>query len=128
MPLIYSGQEEPLKHRLSFFGKDTIPFGNYEYENFYKKLFELKHQHKALWNGEYGAEPVRINESDAVYAFKREKEEDQVIVVLNLSDTPQTTQLTEEVKDKRELFTGEKTSIPAGESIKLEPWDYRIYY
>ena len=31
IPLIYSGQEEPLKKRLAFFQKDDIGFKTYEY-------------------------------------------------------------------------------------------------
>src|SRR5690606_40280473 len=38
MPLVYSGQEEPLKKRLEFFEKDTIPFGEYAHEKFYTTL------------------------------------------------------------------------------------------
>lgn len=47
MPLIYSGQEAGLNHRLSFFGKDEI---NWDAENandyfqFYKKLNDLKEE------------------------------------------------------------------------------------
>lgn len=47
MPLIYSGQEVGLDHRLSFFEKDSIdwnkPNGE-EYFNFYKQLNKLKKQ------------------------------------------------------------------------------------
>jgi glycosidase len=50
MPLIYSGQEVGLDHRLSFFEKDSIdwnkPNGE-EYFNFYKGLNKLK-QEKAF--------------------------------------------------------------------------------
>jgi hypothetical protein len=35
VPLIYSGQEEPLLRALPFFEKDTIAFGNYERAKFY---------------------------------------------------------------------------------------------
>src|SRR5688572_6161888 len=51
IPLLYSGQEEPLKKRLAFFEKDTIPFHNFEYEKFYSTLLNLKKKNKALWNG-----------------------------------------------------------------------------
>jgi alpha-amylase len=38
VPLIYNGQEEPLKRRLKFFEKDNIGFGKYALNPFYKKL------------------------------------------------------------------------------------------
>jgi alpha-amylase len=40
VPLIYNGQEEPLKRRLKFFEKDNIGFSKYTFSNFYKKLLE----------------------------------------------------------------------------------------
>jgi alpha-amylase len=45
MPLIYSGQEVGLKHRLSFFGKDEIDWNSpqaVEHFEFYKVLNEIK--------------------------------------------------------------------------------------
>jgi len=47
MPLIYSGQEAGLKHRLSFFGKDSINWDAPEasdYFGFYQKLNEIKEE------------------------------------------------------------------------------------
>lgn len=126
MPLIYGGQEEPMRKRLRFFEKDTIGFSDYTYADFYKTLLNLKKEEKALWNGKYGGEPLRINESERVYAFKREKDDSRVIVILNLSDQPQETTLSEAIEGMTEVFSGEQMSVPAGETIKLEPWQYYI--
>ncbi len=84
MPLVYSGQEEPLRKRLKFFDKDVIPWKNYAYKSFYKTLFDLKRRNIAIWNGDYGAHAQRINVSDNVYAFKRARDNFKVIVILNL--------------------------------------------
>lgn len=127
-PLIYSGQEEPLEHRLAFFDKDLIPFGDYAYADFYQKLFNLKKAQEALWNGPQGAEPERINESDAVYAFQRKKGDSDVVVVLNLSGEKQTATLQRSLEGHTELFSGEEVSLPAGTPLDLEPWDYKVYY
>jgi glycosidase len=124
MPLIYSGQEEPMRKRLRFFEKDTIGFSNYAYADFYKKLLNLKKEEKALWNGKYGGEPVRINESETVYAFKREKDDSKVVVIINLSDQSQDFSLTESFEGLTEVFSGVKMNLPAGEVIKLRPWAY----
>ena len=53
MPLIYSGQEAGLNKRLSFFEKDSIDWSDISKEMFFKKLLQLKHENKALWNGTY---------------------------------------------------------------------------
>ena len=60
MPLIYSGQEEPLDRRLEFFEKDDIGFEEYKYESFYTKLLELKNDNRAIWNGVYGGNPAKL--------------------------------------------------------------------
>jgi glycosidase len=127
IPLIYSGQEEPLKKRLAFFEKDTIPFRKYEYEAFYSTLLDLKKKNKALWNGKDGGLSKRINVSDSVYAFSREKDNDHFIGVFNLSKKPQTTTLQIPVKEMHNVFTGKDTSIQKGEEITLGPWEYMIF-
>lgn len=127
IPLIYSGQEEPLDHRLAFFEKDLIPFEDYAYEEFYKALFALKKAEEALWNGPHGAQPQRINDSDSVYAFQRTKGESDVVVVLNLSAESATTTLNRALDGHTELFSGEQVTLAAGEPIDLEPWGYKVF-
>lgn len=126
MPLVYSGQEEPIEKRLAFFEKDDIGFEKYAYADFYRTLLHLKKEEKALWNGTYGAEPVRINQSDKVYAYKREKEDSHVIVILNLSDTATETTLSTPIEDFTNIFTGEKETIPAGTAVALNAWEYKV--
>ncbi len=126
MPLIYTGQEEPIKRRLQFFEKDPILWKDYAYQGFYKTLLDLKKRNLALWNGGYGGLSKRINMSDRVYAFKREREQFKVVVILNLSPTAQTTTLNEGTGQMRDAFTGVATDIAANTEIKLGPWEYRV--
>lgn len=125
MPLIYSGQEEPLKKRLLFFERDTIPFSAYNYAGFYKVLLELKYSTPALWNGQDGAPAERINNSESVYAFRRIKNSQGVAVILNLSGQPQTTSLNQPVEGL-ELFTKQPVSYNSDSMISLEPWSYQV--
>ncbi len=127
MPLIYSGQEEPLTTRLAFFEKDLIPFKEFKYADFYTKLLDLKRNNQALWNGEYGGELQRINSSSKVYAFSREKNGDKVIVVLNLSGRPQSTKLDDSFSGMRNVFTDEPEDYSTGTSIQMDPWGYQVY-
>ena len=48
MPLVYSGQESALDHRLAFFEKDSINWDSYPLADFYTKLLNLKRKSKAL--------------------------------------------------------------------------------
>jgi glycosidase len=126
MPLIYSGQEAALDKRLMFFEKDEIKWGDYAYEDFYHTLFQLKKRNKALWNGDDGGVSERINKSKFVYAFKRVKDGDKIIVILNLSDREQKTTLTEEVEKMRNVFERKTNLYKTGEEITLAPWEYIV--
>ncbi|MBX2926580.1 MAG: alpha-amylase [Saprospiraceae bacterium] len=130
MPLIYSGQEAGLNRRLEFFEKDSIQWDNLPYEVFYRTLLDLKHRNKALWNGAAGGEPIIISteHDDKTLVFFREKEDNKVIVLLNLSPDP----LDIVLKDKRlegsysNVFGNSSTAVTTGTSIHLSAWDYVI--
>ncbi|ALO16391.1 Alpha-amylase 2 [Salinivirga cyanobacteriivorans] len=127
-PLIYSGQEAGLNKRLAFFKKDTIEWKEHEMGALYKKLNTLKEDNPALWNGRYGGKinVLKTNHSKQIFAFTREKEDNKVLAIFNLSDTAA------EVKFKnfkpaqsfKDAFTGKE--FDGKTSIKLEPWDYFI--
>lgn len=89
IPLIYSGQELPMKNkRLEFFEKDPIPWnGNYELQNFYKTLYELKSKNPALKGGDNVSQTHFINTSsdDKVLAYLRRNGDNEVLVLLNMS-------------------------------------------
>lgn len=127
MPLVYSGQEEPLKKRLAFFEKDTIPFKDYAYQDFYRTLNDLKHKNHALWNGDRGGTSSRINTSKEVYAFMREKDGDTLIGVFNLTPKAQKTTLKVPVQEANEVFSHEKRTIEKGKTINLGPWEYLVF-
>ena len=127
IPLLYSGQEEPLRKRLEFFEKDTIPFKNYAYEEFYSTLLHLKKKNQALWNGLDGGLSQRINESDHVYAFSREKNGDRFIGIFNLTDDTQTTSLKTDMEGLTEVFSGVQSDYKSGTEITLQPWEFLLY-
>jgi glycosidase len=126
MPLVYSGQEEPLTKRLEFFEKDPIPWKDFAYHDFYKTLLDLKKRNVAIWNGGYGAKPVRINTHDHVYAFIRKRDNFEVVVILNLSSAEQKTTLSEDTGLLRNIFDNKMTSIKQGEEVTLKPWEYLV--
>ena len=125
MPLLYSGMEVPIKRSLEFFEKDLIDFANCEYADFYKTLFDLKHRNQAIWNGEYGGELVKMLDHDDVYAFKREKNGDVVVGILNLSASQQSITLPADMKMK-DVFTNQSVDWKAETALALEPWQYYL--
>ncbi|WP_138429553.1 alpha-amylase family glycosyl hydrolase [Fodinibius saliphilus] len=131
MPLVYSGQETGLDKRLEFFKKDPINWDGYEYESFYKTLFGLKDRNAALWNGQYGGhfEHLETTPSKRVYAYKRLKGDQEVVVVLNFSDKKQEITLPDfdSEKEYTNVFTGDietlnnnEVSLKAHQFVILE--------
>ena len=89
VPLLYNGQELPLKtKRLEFFTKDPIPWtGTYELHDFYKTLLNLKSDNPALRGGDPAAKTqiLKTSADDKVLAYVRKNGKDEVLVVLNFS-------------------------------------------
>lgn len=130
MPLVYNGMESNLSKRLKFFEKDPIYWGNYGKSGFFETLLTLKHRNKALWNGTAGGKAVKINTGNdkQVYAFYREKDVDRVIVLINLSDQPQTIQLlgTGFEGIYTDVFGRQAVELKTDMPLTLKPWEYRV--
>lgn len=126
VPLIYSGQEEPVLDSISFFYKDTISFNKLERANFYKTLLHLRKNNPAL-AANASFKKLRTNNDAALYAFEREKDGNKVLIILNLSKQAQ--QIT--WKDKpsatewNNVFAGSKEPVDNG--FAIEPWGYAVY-
>jgi glycosidase len=130
MPLVYSGQEAGLDHRLEFFEKDLIEWREHEFGELYSVLQNLKKENRALWNGEWGGPLIRVrtSEDNAIFAFVREKGEDKVFAALNLSGEMHTFRLegTVFVGNYRDLFSGQAVALAKKERLILGPWQYRV--
>ena len=127
VPLIYSGQEEPVLRALEFFDKDPIVFKNFQREKFYKTLLDLRKRNGAL-SANTSFKKISVGDEKAVYAFTRENGNQKVFVILNFSGSEQTIS----IKDKS--LTGkvhnvfeEKETILNAEERKIKPWGYEVY-
>ncbi|MBN2275130.1 MAG: alpha-glucosidase C-terminal domain-containing protein [Bacteroidales bacterium] len=131
MLLIYNGQESAFNERLKFFVKDTIGWGDYRYSSFYRTLNELKERNKALLNGtENGILKVLSSQADSnVFAFSRQAEDDQVLVICNLGEYPVDYRLRNNTRigNMKEVFTGTSRTFKRKTKISLEPWQYCVY-
>ncbi|SFW30264.1 alpha-amylase family glycosyl hydrolase [Cellulophaga fucicola] len=127
MPLIYSGQEYDMEHRLRFFEKDTIPKAKGEYFTLLEKLGELKNTNPALNGGKDAAKYTRISTSnnETTLAFKRDKDGETVYFIANLSDKEQeaTIAITGDFTD---YISNTAFKIDEKVAVKLAPWEYHI--
>ncbi|HEX6332751.1 MAG TPA: alpha-amylase family glycosyl hydrolase [Flavisolibacter sp.] len=126
VPLIYSGQEEPVRDSLSFFYKDTIAFSRFERAAFYKTLLTLRASNPALAANVPGKK-LRTSNDATVYAFEREKNGNRVLVVVNLHKEPQQFTWVDRPSagEWKNVFTGAIEPVAAG--FGIEPWGYVVY-
>ena len=125
MPLIYSGQEYDLNHRLKFFEKDSIPKTKGATWNLLTKLGDLKNNHTAFHGGKLAASYERLTtENENVVAFKRSKEDAEVYFIGNLSNQVQSFIL--DVEGTYEDLLLNKSLILNQKKIQLAPWQYYL--
>ena len=127
VPLIYSGQEEPLLRKLEFFEKDPISFGKFERAGFYKTLLELRKKNIAL-AADASFRKVKAGDEKAVYAFVREKEGRKIFVILNLSKNKQSISVTDKTLfgNVQNIFS-RTNELLSDKEWKLNPWGYVVY-
>ncbi|TSB46061.1 alpha-amylase [Alkalicoccobacillus porphyridii] len=128
IPLIYSGQEAGDKKGLEFFDKDEIDWSDLSLQHFYADLIQLKKNNEALWNGSAGGEITFFNTShNKLLAFKREKEDNQVIVIMNLSSEEIEATIEFGFEGNFQLFqTNTSETLGIEGTYQLSPWEYRI--
>jgi alpha-amylase len=132
IPLIYNGQELPLKDkRLAFFEKDIIPWETPLLHDFYKKLLQLHASHPALRGGDPVAtthilKPLR---EERVLVYLRKNEQQAVLVILNFSGTNHSIHLEHEALNGNyeNVFSGEMIDFPSAKGIDLESWGFEVY-
>ncbi|MHA6481347.1 DUF3459 domain-containing protein [Paenibacillus sp. strain BS8-2] len=130
MPLIYSGQEAGLDRRLLFFDKDEITWEDLPLQSFYQHLIQLKHDNPALWNGSAGGEFHSLETLDkGLLAFERSKDDNSVVVIMNLSAEPvaSTVKLGSSAGSYLAASDGSIVTLAAEHAVTFAPWAYEIY-
>lgn len=122
MPLIYSGQEYDLNHRLLFFEKDQIPHTKNIMWPLLEKLGQLKHSNPALHGGKNAAAYNKIDtKNEKVLAFERSKKGNKVVFLGNFSS--ERTQIKNPSVNATDYSSG---TIETGEVLTLNPWGFKI--
>ena len=134
LPLIYNGQEAGSDKRLEFFTKDQIDWtgaGTDEQGELYRRLFALKKEHHALWNGRWGARMVRVpNHHEAtVLSFVRAHDDDVVFAVFNFGAEEQEVAFGDGPHHGRytDAFSGETVTFDESTSLPMPAWGYRVF-
>lgn len=133
IPLLYSGQELPVKKRIKFFDKDTIQWtDNNELQGFYKALLNLHSENPALRAGDSTVQTFRIKTTDSkrVFAYLRKKGNSEVLVVLNLSAQKDLHfDITDEMVKGiyKNVFSGAANDFTSERSFEMQAWEYLVY-
>jgi glycosidase len=127
VPLVYSGQEEPVLRALEFFEKDPIIFKKLERQKFYATLQKLRMDNEAL-AANASFRKIIAGDEKAVYAYLREKGNKKVLVILNLSSKAQNVTVKDAALagEPLNVFMGIKESVQ-GKTWSIEPWGYAVY-
>ena len=81
----------------------------------------------SLWNGSYGGSYRRVACANTnAYIYVREKENNKVLVILNVTGKPQQVAFTGEKGKYSNVFTGKKETVKTKAKIELQPWEYRV--
>ena len=125
MPLIYSGQEYDLSHRLKFFEKDSIPKTKGSTWDLLTKLGTLKNNNPAFHGGKSSANYEQLStENDQVIAFRRAKDDAEIYFIGNLSNETQTYSI--DLKGVYNNLLKDTMMIFDQDKIKLAPWEYHL--
>ncbi len=127
MPLVYSGEEYGLNHRLKFFEKDSIPKNKGKNYILYKKLGHLKNTLKSLYGGKTKASYKRLPNSanKKVLSFQRTYDKDSLYFIGNM--TKDTLKILLPLKGNFiNLLTKQEIHLQGKDTINLFPWKYLI--
>lgn len=127
LPLIYSGQEEPVLRAIPFFEKDHMGFKQYGRAPFYKILLDLRKRNPALATDALFRK-VSVGDDRALYAYVREKDNNKVLVILNLSKKEQAITIKDSslVGQPMNLFLSTKEPLTLNHTFNIEPWGYIV--
>lgn len=132
VPLLYSGQELGNKKRIEFFDKDTIQGTDNAMTPFYTSLLNLKNNHPALRAGDPSVQTFRIKTSDPknIFAFLRQKDGREVLVILNLSAQNDIHFDLTDDKVKgifKNTFSAAANDFGTGKSFEMQGWEFLVY-
>jgi glycosidase len=128
LPLVYSGQEEPILRAIPFFEKDTMVFKQLGRAAFYQSLYRLRKNNAALQPNAPCLFYV-TSLPEQVLAFTRENGKSKILVLVNLSAQPVNFQIKDAklAGKARNIFNNSTESLSVDANFALDAWGYRVY-
>ncbi|ULC59182.1 alpha-amylase family glycosyl hydrolase [Flaviramulus sp. BrNp1-15] len=123
MPLVYSGQEYDMSHRLKFFEKDSIPKTKGKYFDLLKKLGQLKNSNPALNGGKNPASYKILNSENNALVLERRKGNNMILFIGNFSNEGN------KINVPKGNFLDYMTNTQVefkGDDMEINPWEYKI--
>jgi len=131
IPLIYNGQEAGDSKQLAFFEKDPIEWKPDPLNDLFTRLIALKKSNSALWNGQWGADMIKVtnNSPSEVFSFVRVNDTSKVFGVFNFSDKKQNVSFSDKVFEGnyQDFSSGDTVDLSAGDTLEMPPWSYRVF-
>ncbi len=132
IPMIYSGEEIPNLKRLQFFEKDAIDWtGENKLHEFYKTLLQLRKKNKALRAADEGVSTFHVITEGSRYimAYLRKNENDEVLVLLNLSGDPAGIIIKDRLIDGlyADVFGKSESRLATDSFIRIPAWDFLVF-
>ncbi|WP_313334566.1 alpha-amylase family glycosyl hydrolase [Sphingobium yanoikuyae] len=130
MPLIYNGQEAAFPKRLNFLTRQPIAWQAAPEQSLYSRLIAWKKRNPATYNGQYGGvmTELRTNAPDRIFAFYREKGQNLIAGIFNLSSQPQEVKILDPIpaRDFIDFSNEKRLSIDRETEIPLPPWSFKL--
>jgi glycosidase len=130
VPLIYNGEEVGNEKRLDLFEKVEIDWTkNEDFRVLYTELCRLRKEHVAVRRGTF--QSLVNSDGEKVVSFLRQWEQEQVLVVVNLSNQQRRVGITlpdKTVKSLQEYFTSRSVPLDEGRlELELDAFAYQIF-
>lgn len=134
VPMLYNGIEAGIDTVISHFERGDISWDDARlaaWTPFLEQLMAFRQAHPALhadyWNGEFAR--ILTSASSQVYAFRRTRRDDQVIVLINFSGKPVEFSVSRipDLGVFRRSDTGAEASFKWGAKHALGPWEFAFF-
>jgi glycosidase len=130
IPLVYCGQEAGNPRRLPFFDRDPIVWRDHPIGDLYRALLALRKANPALHGGVAGGpmERVAAEAPPSVFAFRRRRGRDAVLVVISFS--AESCEVRLDAREAPGTWTdalGGGSLGPGGLAFAVDPWGFRVF-
>jgi glycosidase len=128
MPLINEGQSGGADMQLDSLREGTLNWAIDKRTKIYKSFIKLKKSHVVFWNGSAGGnfEIIDIKSEKHVFAFLRQSDDENAIVIFNLSGKPVKFRLKGKNLEGNYFNYFSSLAFEIADQIEMEPYGYLV--